>query len=102
MEANDLSSPYLRPWNRHMPKPNRKSKTISLRLTADEYDALYTLYPSYGARNVTELARLALHRVIGGSPGTGNELLVTMRDLDQRLSAVEGKLSLLVERENAS
>jgi hypothetical protein len=85
-----------------MPKQNRKSKMISLRLTAREYDALNTLYPSYGARNMTELARLALQRVIGNSPGSDGELLLKVRDLDERMNAVEGKLSFLTEREKVS
>jgi len=75
---------------------------ISLRLTAGEYDALSALYPSYGARNMTELARLALQRVIGNFPGYDGELLLKVRDLDQRLNVVEGKLSFLTEREKAS
>lgn len=85
-----------------MSKPSRKDKMISLRLTAGEYNALYTLYPSYGARNMTELARLALQRVIGNLPASDAELRTTLRDLDHRLTAVEGQLYFLAGRDKAS
>ena len=48
-----------------MSEQNRKCKMISLRLSAEEYHALQTLYPSYGARNISDFARLAMQRVIG-------------------------------------
>ena len=37
---------------------------ITLRLTEEEYEALKTRYRIYGARNISELARLALQRLI--------------------------------------
>jgi hypothetical protein len=56
-----------------MPKQDRKSKMISLRLTAGEYAALHALYPSYGARNVSDLARLASQQVTSVAVGAESD-----------------------------
>lgn len=82
-----------------MPDQNRKNRMISLRLSEEEYAALRTHYSSYGARNVSDLARLALQRVIAESPAPEPELLVKVRELDHRLNAVEDGLSFLLARE---
>ena len=70
---------------------------ISLRLSEEEYAALRAHYSSYGARNVSDLARLALQRVIAQLP-VEVELRAKVRELDQRISAVEIDLALLLER----
>ena len=64
----------------------RLSKMISLRLSAEEYEALRTLYPNYGARNVSDFARMAIQRVIGNSLASDG-LVTTVNDLDRRLAA---------------
>lgn len=82
-----------------MPKQDRKSKMISLRVTASEYDSLHALYPSHGARNVSDLARLALQQVIGNSPRLDGDLLTKVHSIDERLSIVEVHLSHLLARQ---
>lgn len=72
---------------------------ISLRLSEEEYAALRTRCSSYGAGNVSDLARLALHRVIAESPVSEAELLAKVNELDHRVGAVERHLSLLLELE---
>ena len=50
-----------------MPESSSRRKMISLRLSESEYEALKSQYRSFGARNVSDLARLALQRVLQGS-----------------------------------
>jgi hypothetical protein len=85
-----------------MAKQDRKCKMISLRITAGEYDALHTLYPSYGARNVSDLARLALQQVIQNPVSSDNGLLARIHDMDDRLRAVEVELSGFLKGRAAS
>jgi hypothetical protein len=76
-----------------------KSKMISLRLSAEEYRALHALYPSYGARNVSDFARLAMQRVIGHPLPAANTSFSKIHELDERLAALEQKFALLLGRE---
>jgi hypothetical protein len=82
-----------------MPEQNRKSKMISLRLSVEEYQALHTLYPNYGARNVSDFARLAMQRIIGLPHPPVDISVAKIHELDERLSAVESMLAHLSERE---
>jgi hypothetical protein len=72
-----------------MPEHDRKSKMISLRLSEDEYEAMQKSCRSYGARNVSDLARLALHCVFDNTPATDGTLLTRVDELGQRLSMLE-------------
>lgn len=82
-----------------MPDQSRKCKMISLRLTAEEYDAMHTLYSRYGVRNVSEFARLAMQRAIGQAPLSDGAVVDKIQNLDERLSAVEGRIALLADYE---
>jgi hypothetical protein len=70
---------------------NPKSRMISLRLSAEEHDALRTLYPSYGVRSISEFARLAMKRLIAGAFPSDETVLLRLNELDERLRSVEGK-----------
>jgi hypothetical protein len=82
-----------------MPDPSRKCKMISLRVSAEEYAALHTVYASYGARNVSDFARLAMQRVIGHPHVSDSASMAKIHELDDRLSTVEKRLALLFTRE---
>ena len=84
-----------------MSNTDRRKKMISLRLSEVEYGALKAHYRTYGARNVSELARLALQRVMTGSAGPqdGFAANAKLSELDERLHQVESHVSLLLERE---
>ena len=82
-----------------MPDQDRKCKMISLRLSAEEYEALHTLYSNYGARSVSELARLAMQRMIGHPLPSENASFSKIQELDKRLAALEEKFELLLARE---
>ena len=80
--------------------PDRRKKMISLRLSEEEFELLKTRYHTYGARNVSDLARQALqHIMMTGSlapqPGFASKLSA----LDDRVHALEASVSLLLERE---
>jgi hypothetical protein len=73
---------------------------ISLRLSREEYEALRTLYPNYGVRNISEFARLAMQRVISNSVTADNGLLTIVQDLDHRLGRLEYQFSRLLGAPN--
>jgi hypothetical protein len=79
--------------------PDRRKKMISLRLSEAEFELLKTRYHSYGARSISELTRLALHRIMTGSPDTHDDAAKKLTELDDRLHELEASVSLLLERE---
>ena len=82
-----------------MPDESPKSRMISLRVSEEEYEALHSLYTAYGARSVSDFARLAMQHVIGFRIGAEAGPKVTLQQLDERLRAVERTLARLQRRE---
>ena len=82
-----------------MPDTDRKQKMISLRLSEVEYEVLKAHYRTYGARNISEPARLALHRIMNGAAGPHDDIAAKVSELDERLHQLESHVSLLLERE---
>ena len=82
-----------------MSDTDRRRKMISLRLSEVEYEVLKAHYRTYGARNISELARLALHRIMTGSAGPHDDIAAKVSELDERLHQLESHVSLLLERE---
>jgi hypothetical protein len=78
--------------------PDRRRKMISLRLSEEEYRLLKASYHTYGARNISELARLALQRVMTGPAGPQHDFAAELADLGERLHELESHVSLLMER----
>ena len=72
-----------------MPDPGYRSKMISLRLSEVEYLALKKEYRTYGARNVSDLARLALQRIMTGSAVSHDICATKLAELDDRVHALE-------------
>ena len=72
-----------------------RSKMISLRVSAEEFEALQKLYPTYGARSVSDFARLAMKRVISGSFAGDDALLTRVNDLAQRVSSMEARFGFV-------
>jgi hypothetical protein len=81
-----------------MPDLDRKQKMISLRLSEVEYEVLKTHYRIYGARNISELARLALQRIMTGSAGPEDGFAAKLSELDERIRQLESQVSLLLVR----
>ena len=82
-----------------MPDASRRRKMISLRLSEVEYDVLKARYRVYGARNVSELARLALQRIMTGSAGPPDDFAAKLAELDERVHTLESRVSLVLARE---
>ena len=86
--------------------PDRRKKMISLRLSEEEYELLKASYHTHGARNVSDLARQALHHIMTGSPvpTTGSpvpqpDFAAKLAALDNRVHTLESHVSLLLEAE---
>ena len=79
--------------------PDRRKKMISLRLSEEEYELLKSRYHTYGARNVSDLARQALQHMMTGSPAPQHDFAAELAALDHRLHTLESRVSLLLERE---
>ncbi|HYW38865.1 MAG TPA: hypothetical protein VE957_12190 [Terriglobales bacterium] len=70
-----------------------KTKMISLRLSQVEFDFLKTRYPAYGARNVSDLARLAVQRMMHSWDNPANNVAAKLVALDGRVIALESELA---------
>ena len=86
--------------------PDRRKKMISLRLSEEEFELLKASYHTYGARNVSDLARQALHHIMTrspvpttGSPAPQPGFAVKLSELDERVHTLETSVSLLLGRE---
>lgn len=73
---------------------------ISLRLSEVEYEILKTHYRTHGARNVSDLARLALQRMLNGSDASQDDFAAKLAALDDRIHTLESRVSLLLQRES--
>ena len=79
-----------------MPDSRSRSKMISLRLSEVEYEVLKKEYRIYGARNVSDFARLALQRIMTGSTAS-HACATKLAELDHRVHALESQVSLLLD-----
>ena len=80
-----------------MSDSDRRKKMISLRLSEVEYDALKMHYRDYGARNVSDLARLALHRIVTGQAASQDAFAAKLVELDDRVHALESHVALIAQ-----
>ena len=82
-----------------MPDSDHRDKMISLRLSQVEYDVLKMHYRTYGARNISELTRLALQRILAGLDGQQDGFAAKLSEMDVRIRHLESDVLLLMERE---
>ena len=73
----------------------RKTRTISIRLSDDEYGALRNVCESQGVRSLSDFARVAIENLIVGG---GLEAQVTMKTRLDALNSRVDVLDLAVER----
>lgn len=76
----------------------RKKKMISLRLSDAEYQSLKSQYRTHGARNISDLARLALQQIMQASAAPKDSFDVKLAILEDRVQALESEISLIMER----
>jgi hypothetical protein len=84
-----------------MSDDERKKKMISLRLSDAEYKILKSQYRTHGARNISDLARLALQQIMHASAAPPDKFAVKLAVLEDRVQALESEISLMVERDLA-
>lgn len=70
-----------------MPEFKRKNRMISLRVSEEEYESLKHVYASQGVRSLSEFARLAIERVIGGDGHLEEQAL------ESRFTVLDGKVA---------
>ena len=77
-----------------------RSRTISVRLSEEEYTALRRLCSVKGARSVSDLTRDAVHTVLNGvncddtSEGNIEEFRAEMKNLEKKVEQLEAKLTI--------
>jgi hypothetical protein len=80
---------------------DHRNRMISVRLSEVEYELLKAHYRICGARSVSDLARVALQRIMTGWDASEPALAERLTKLDDRVHNLESKVSLFVEREKA-
>jgi hypothetical protein len=66
--------------------PEPKSRTVTCRLTAEEYERFLNLSPLVGSRNVSELARIAINAFLQQPVEEGSASLESrVADLEERV-----------------
>ncbi len=73
----------------------RKKRTISLRLSEGEFEALKALHSAHGARNISEFIRATMHRVISEAAHETDSLEVRVQEMDGKLSVLDGEVARL-------
>jgi len=70
---------------------------ISLRLSEGEYEVLKARYRTYGARNVSDLARLALEQALSAPDSPHNTTTAKLAEFDARLHALESRIAQIMQ-----
>jgi hypothetical protein len=73
----------------------RRTKTLSIRISEDEYETLRSFYNTSGTRSVSAIAREALRRLVQNQADPERDLETAVRSLDQRLGILQGTVSSL-------
>ena len=82
----------------------QKTRTISLRLSEQEFEKLKSLYAAHGARSISEFARMAMYTLLSWQSG-GITLESKVREMDGKLSLLDSevaRLSRIVKQELAA
>lgn len=75
----------------------RKSRTISLRLSDQEYEALKAMYTAHGARSISDFARTAMQRAISGSASPNVALDLKVQELHGKITVMDSELARLAQ-----
>jgi hypothetical protein len=76
-----------------------KTKMISLRISGAEYAVLKSQYRTHGARNISDLARLALQQIMHGSVMPKDAIAQKLEAMEDRIRALESEVFPLSERD---
>jgi hypothetical protein len=78
-----------------MPATIRKSRTISLRLSEREFEALKSLYAANGAKSISEFIRAAMQPLIAEPSPNGHALELKVQEIDGKLNILDGEVARL-------
>lgn len=78
--------------------PKTKNRIVTVRVSEDEFESLRTATSSLGYRSVSDLARAAMHRIIGNNLPPEDVLATRFETFDARLD----RLGREVERLSAA
>ena len=78
-----------------MPETIRKNRTISLRLSQREFEALKSLYAANGAKSISEFIRAAMQPLIAEPSPNGHALELKVQEIDGKLSILDGEVARL-------
>ena len=84
-----------------MSENDRKKKMISIRISETEYEALRKIHRNFGARNVSDFARLSMERVMSTAQNFDLDLAVKIHEIDDRLKAIEARVAQVAPLEKA-
>jgi len=76
-----------------------KTKMISLRISGAEYAVLKSQYRTHGARNVSDLARLALQQIMQSSAAPQDATASKLASMEDRIRALESEVFRVSERD---
>jgi uncharacterized protein (DUF1778 family) len=76
-----------------MPAVIRKTRTISLRISEPEFEALKTLYAAHGARSISDFVRTSMQRVISEAASPSYALELKVQEIDGKLSLLDGEVA---------
>jgi hypothetical protein len=82
-----------------MPVLRRRSKMVSFRLSEQEYQGLVTLCGTRGARSLSDLARDAMHSLLGAANGSENAggVEIEVRKLHGRIEEIDRGLKRITQ-----
>jgi len=73
----------------------RKNRTISLRLSEHEFEALKSLYVAHGARSISDFVRSAMNRIISENSHDSRPLELKVQEMDGKLTILDGEVARL-------
>lgn len=88
-ELCQLRSVVRTPLDPVVTEPRPRSRMISFRLTAEEYDRFHELCATCGTRSVSELARAAINSLLKHPAQVPEEAL------ESRVAELEGRVNML-------
>jgi hypothetical protein len=78
----------------------RRTRMLAFRISEEDYERLYSLCTSLGARSVSDLARTAVNRLIGAERGEGDPLVRHIQVLSRTVSQLKATVDELESRLN--
>jgi len=78
-----------------MPVLRRKNRTISLRLSEEEFEALQAIHAGQGAKSISAFVRASISRAISEATRDSHSLELKVRELDGKVSILDGEVTRL-------